>query len=178
MFNCPYTSNNLIFCMRTTIISTSKLKTNQTIGYIILATILIATVFTAIKLITLGRIFEGLSIPIVWIFVIYKGFKMIKSLKNISYDDSSLFCEKGGFEVQVLFEEVKDIEIKTLTGIYTINLYRKDQDGDKISFKTSMWYPLNFKKQDEQVNVLRDKISQYKRALPEKNLAGLPSYKI
>ena len=116
--------------------------------------------------------------PIVWIFIIIKSFKLLRSLKNISYNDSSIYYEKDGFEVQIPFEEVKNIEIKTLTGIYTINLYRKSQDGDKISFRTSMWYPFNFKKQDEKVNALRDKIDRYKRTLAEKNFAGLSSYNI
>ena len=114
--------------------------------------------------------------PIVWIYLIFKGFKLLRSLKNISHDDSSIYYEKDGFEVQIPFEEVKNIEIKTLTGIYTINLYRKSQDGEKISFRTSMWYPFNFKEQDQKVNELREKINQYKRTLPEKNFVGLSSY--
>ncbi len=103
---------------------------------------------------------------------------MLLSLKNISYDASSVYYEKEGFEVQIPFEDIKDIEIKTLTGIYTINLYRPAQDGKEISFKMSLWYPLNFKKQDEIVNKLRDRIERYKRTLPEKNLAGLSSFSI
>ena len=164
--------------MRTTIVSTSRLKTNKIIGTIVLATISSFIIYTAIKLVMLGRIIEGSTMPIIWIYIIIKSFKLLRSLKNISYDDSSIYYERDGYEVQIPFEEVKNIEIKTLTGIYTINLYGKSQDGDKISFRTSMWYPFNFKKQDENVNLLRDKIDHYKRTLTEKNLVGLSSYNI
>ena len=164
--------------MRTTIISTSRLNTNKTIGYFVLAALLAIILYLAVNLIIRGSIIQGSTLPIVWIYVIFISFKLLRSLKNISYDESSIYYERDGYEVQIPFEVVKNIEIKTLTGIYTINLYGKGQDGDKISFRTSMWYPLNFKKKDEKVNELRDKIDRYKRTLPEKNFAGLSSYNI
>jgi hypothetical protein len=125
-----------------------------------------------------GLTVTGFTILISWGMICYKAVRITLGLKSISYDDSSVYYEKKGFEVQIPFEEIKDIEIKTLTGIYNINLYQPSQDGKKIPFKMSMWYPLNFKTQDEKVNVLRDKIERYKRTLPEKNLQGLYSYQI
>jgi hypothetical protein len=124
------------------------------------------------------QFFTAIIMMIFWSVVIYKAIRVTLNLKSISYDDSSVYYEKDGFEVQVPFEEIKDIEIKTLTGIYVINLYRPAQDGDKIWFKTSLKYPLNFKKKDAEVNVLRHKIERYKRSLPQKNYNQLSSYTI
>jgi hypothetical protein len=63
---------------------------------------------------------------------------MLLSLQNISYDESSVYYEKDGFEVQIPIEDIKDIEIKTPAGIFTINLYQPAQDGKEISFKMSL----------------------------------------
>lgn len=117
---------------------------------------------------------------IVPVYIIWalRAIPAIVKIKNVSYDQSSLYYDKKGFEVQVPFEDIKDIEIKTISGIYKINLFEPSQDGSIIMFKTSLWYPFNFKKKDEKVNELRDRIDRYKRTLPEKNLAGLPSYTI
>jgi hypothetical protein len=104
--------------------------------------------------------------------------RRILRLKNISYDESSVYYEKEGFEVQIPFEDIKNIEIKTLTGVYSINLFRPSQDGTSIPFKLSLWYPLNFKKQDEKVNVLRDKIFNFKRQLGAQYGEQLPSRNI
>ena len=164
--------------MRTTVVSTSKLKTSKILGIDITISLLIVILATSISQIISGRIIEGITMPVVWIYVAVKSFSMISNLKSISYDDSSVYYQKDGFEVQIPFEDIKDIEIKTLTGIYVINLYRPAQDGEKILFKTSMKYPFNFKKKDAEVNILREKINRYKRSLPEKNYHQLSSYNI
>lgn len=41
-----------------------------------------------------------------------------------------------------------------------------------------MWYPLNFKKQDEKVNELRDKIDDYKRKFSTQQGEQLASYSL
>ncbi len=161
--------------MRTTIVSTSKLKTTKVLG--------IGLIIAFICLVTLpamytGQSFTGIFYLAFWGYFAYKAISMILKLKNISYDDSSVYYEKKGFEVQIPFEEIRDIEIKTVTGIYNINLYRPSQDGKKVPFKMSLWYPLNFKAQDEKVDVLRDKIDRHKRTLPERNYEELPGYRI
>ena len=164
--------------MRTTLVSTSKLKTNKIIGVVFFTSLFLYLMGSSIMQLLQKQSIGGITINVFWSFIIYKAIRMTLSLKNISYDDSSVFYEKDGFEVQVLFEDIKDIEIKTLTGIYVINLYHQAPDGDKIWFKTSMKYPFNFKKKDAEVNVLRDKIERYKRTLPERHFTGLPSFRI
>lgn len=164
--------------MRTTIVSTSKLKIHKIIGGAFFISLFLFLIGLSIMQVLQEHTITATTIMVIWSVIIYKAIRMTLNLKSISYDDSSVYYEKDGFEVQVPFEDIKDIEIKTLTGIYVINLYRPAQDGDKIWFKTSMKYPLNFKKKDAEVNVLRDKIERYKRTLPLKNLPGLSSYSV
>lgn len=111
-------------------------------------------------------------------YLVFMLVKHIKKIKSISYDDSSIYYLKKDYEVQVPFEDIKSIAIKSLDGVYEISFYSPTPDGEHIFFKTSLWYPLNFRKKDDMVNDLRDKIDRYKRTLPEKNFAGLTSYTI
>jgi len=164
--------------MRSTLISTSNLKRDKILGISIITGILAILIVTSIMNMSYGRVIESISILIVWAYLGFKAISSILSLKNISYDESSVYYDKKGFEVQIPFEDIKDIEIKTLSGIYSINLFSPSQDGKKISFKMSLWYPFNYKKEDKRVNKLRDKIDRYKRTLPEKNFTGLTSYNI
>jgi hypothetical protein len=114
----------------------------------------------------------------VYVILAYKTIPAIIKIKNVSYDDSSVYYDRNGFEVQIPFEDIQDIELKTISGIYKIKLFDPSQDGSFIMFKTSLWYPFNFRRQDEKVNELRNNIDKYKKTLPEKNFAGLPSFQI
>jgi hypothetical protein len=164
--------------MRTTLVSTSKLKTYKAIALTLVSLITLAVViFAAISVFKFKEFHQLLVVP-VYIVLAVQAIPAIIKIKNISYDEGAVYYDKKGFEVQIPFEDIRDIEIKTLSGIYKINLYLPAQDGKYILFKTSLWYPFNFRKQDEKVNELRDKINRYKRVLPERNLEGLPGYRI
>ena len=170
--------NTLFKIMKTTVISTSKIKTYKFILIAIVSTILLFFSVFIIRVLMTGENYFMIANFAVYGFIVYKIVKHINKIKSISFDDSSLYYIKDDYEVQVPFEDIKDIEIKTLDGLYEIHFYSPTQDGERIFFKTSLWYPLNFKKQDELVNVLRDKIDRYKRTLPAQNYDELPSYSI
>ncbi len=164
--------------MRTATVSTSRLKI-----YKFVTLSLIAIVMCSLVAFTIFRIVEYHIYYDVFMLAVYGYFAWIAvpavlKIKNVSYDDSSVYYDKKGYEVQIPFGDIRDIEIKTLTGIYKINLYEPTQDGKSILFKTSLWYPFNFKRQDEKVNELRDKIDNYKRKLRPANREELPGYRI
>lgn len=164
--------------MRTTIVSTSKLKTYQTV---VLSVILLVTLFVAvyvmISVIKFEKYYPLFTLP-AYIILAYKAIPAVSKIRSVSYDDGSIYYVKKDYEVQIPFDDIKSIDIKSLDGVYEIMLYTPTQIGDRVYFKTSLWYPFNFKKQDEKVNELRHKIDRYKRTLPEKNFTGLSSYSI
>jgi len=164
--------------MRTTIVSTSKLKSYKVIALTLVSAITLAILaFALIGIVKYDEYYQLLYAPL-YIMLAFKAIPAIIKIKNVSYDESSVFYDKGGFEVQIPFEDIKDIEIKTISGIYTINLYMPSQDGTSIMFKTSLWYPFNFKKQDEKVNGLRDKIVRYKKQIRAHYHEELPGRRI
>ncbi|MCK5468228.1 MAG: hypothetical protein KAI99_06965 [Cyclobacteriaceae bacterium] len=164
--------------MRITIISTSRIKTYKTIALSIVTVITLLVIVGALYRSIGFEEYNLLIIVPVYVILAYRAIPAIVKIKNVSYDDSSVYYDKKGFEVQVPFEDIKDIEIKTISGIYKINLFDPSQDGSSIMFKTSLWYPFNFKKQDEKVNELRDKIDNYKKRIWQDDNAQLPSYTI
>ena len=162
--------------MRTTIVSTAKLKNYRTVVFIIDGIVLISIIFLVFYMYAKGGHFISSIMP----FIIYLQFHiyygLFLKLKNVSYDDSSVYYNRKGYEVQVPFENIKSIEIKSVTGVYSISLFVPSHGQTEILFKASLWYPLNFQKKDALVNDLRDKVDLYQRAMPGKIFKGLPSY--
>jgi hypothetical protein len=160
--------------MRTTIVSTSKMKAFKNIYYvfIICGNMLFLGIILPL-IIRQENYIQLLFLPILWYFS-FRALQDLKNMKTVFYDESSVYYEKDGYEVQIPFEDIKNIELNKGWGI---NLYRPTQDGDRIRFTPSVWYPFNFRKKEEEINKLRDKIDRYKETLPEKNLEGLPGYR-
>jgi hypothetical protein len=146
--------------MRTTIVSTSKLRIYKIFSITLVALVFI--LFLVSAYLVDGYFWRVYNVAFSG-FIAFWIIRIVLRLKNVSFDEYSVYYERNGYEVQIPFDEIKDIEIKSLDGIYKINLFQPNQDGKIIYFKTSLWYPLNFKRQDEQVNVLRDRITHYKR---------------
>ena len=57
-------------------------------------------------------------------------------------------------------ENIKEVDIKSLGGVYEVELFNAEQLDKKFYFKPSLLYPFNFKKKDELVNVLRSNINK------------------
>lgn len=164
--------------MRTTIVSTSKIKTYKIITLSIITAITLFVLFLAVYSAFILKEYHQFLILPVYVMFAYQAIPAILKIKNVSYDDSSVYYDRKGYEVQIPFEDIKNIEIMTISGIYKIILFDPTQDGLVIRFKTSLWYPFNFRRQDEKVNELIDKIDKYKSTLYERNMAELPSFKI
>lgn len=164
--------------MRTTIVSTSKIKTYKIITLSIITTVTLFVVGGALYRWIGFNEYNLLIIVPVYVMLAYQTIPAVLKIKNVSYDDSSIYYDRKGYEVQIPFEDIQDIVLKTISGIYKIKLFDASQDGSIIMFKTSLWYPFNFGRKDEKVNELREKIDQYKNKKFERNLGKLPSYKI
>jgi hypothetical protein len=161
--------------MRTEFISTSRLKTYKKVYRIFIVSSNVVALGIAVPLIFQnGNYSSLLFLPGLW-FLSWRALKEFKKLRTISYDASSIYYDKDGYEVQVPFEDIKNIE---LYRGWRINLYRPSQDGNSIMFTPSVWYPFNFIGKEKRINKLRDKIDEYKRTLPEANNAQMSSFQI
>lgn len=60
-------------------------------------------------------------------------------------------------------ENIKDVNLVSLGGVYRVDLYYKELIGDKFYFKPSLLYPLNHKKKEAVVDILWKYINQAKQ---------------
>ena len=91
-----------------------------------------------------GENWISVTVPMIIYLQFHIHYSIILKLRNVSYDQSSVYFNKRNHEVW---------------------------DEKKIFFKASAWYPFNFQKKDHVVNEFWDRIDQYKKIFPEKNFA-------
>lgn len=130
-------------------------------------------------------VYVSLLVLLVWVFVLtkpnftkalfgfgqiglylYGGYFLIRmsaKLYHVEFDDEFLYVINTRQDLIIPLENIESIEISTLGGTYKVNLYSPEQLGSEFYFKPSLFYPLNYKKKDELVNLLRRYIDLSKR---------------
>jgi hypothetical protein len=65
-------------------------------------------------------------------------------------------------DLLIPLENVKDVNLVSMGGVYRVDLYVKELFGDKFYFKPSLLYPFNHKKKEALVDVLWANIEKAK----------------
>jgi hypothetical protein len=112
------------------------------------------------------------SLPIVsfyFLFLIYGWIRINRNVHRVEFDDEFLYVILKGQDIVIPLENIKEVDIKSLGGVYEVELFTAEQLGKKFYFKPSLLYPFNFKKKDALVNVLRSNINRaLKKGIPYK----------
>ena len=90
----------------------------------------------------------------------YGWIRINRNVHRVEFDEEFLYVILRGQDLLIPLENIKDVDIKTIGGVYEVELYNAEQLGDKFYFKPSLLYPFNFKKKDALVNVLRKNINK------------------
>ena len=93
-------------------------------------------------------------------FIAWGWVRINRNVHRVEFDDDFLYVIQKGQDIIIPLENIKDVDIKTLGGVYEVELFQAEQLGKKFYFKPSLFYPFNFKKKDELVNVLRRNINR------------------
>lgn len=93
-------------------------------------------------------------------FFVYLWIRMNRNVHQVEFDDEFLYVIQKGRDILIPLENVKEVDIKSLGGVYEVELFNAEQLGKKFYFKPSLLYPFNFKKKDALVNVLRNNINK------------------
>ncbi len=117
------------------------------------------SIYYKIQALMNGRYTTWLT-PIYLLFVIYLWIRMNRNVHRVEFDDDFLYVIQKGQDILIPLENIKEVDIKTLGGVYEVELYQAEQLGKKFYFKPSLLYPFNFKKKDESVNILRRNINK------------------
>lgn len=88
--------------------------------------------------------------------------RMTRNLQEVSFDGTYMYVKNKIQDLVIPLENIEAVEVHTLGGTYKVNLYHAEQLGREFYFKCSMLYPLNYKRKDALVNVLRKYIEKAK----------------
>lgn len=102
---------------------------------------------------------------LIYVYWLYRLSRMLWRIHYVEFDDDFLYVKRGRRqeELMIPLENIKDVEIKTVGGVYRVELYYEDVLGKDFYFKPSLFYPLNYRSRDELVFLLQDRIEQAKR---------------
>jgi hypothetical protein len=82
-----------------------------------------------------------------------------RNVYHVEFDNEFLYVILKEQDILIPLENIKEVDIKSLGGVYEVELFQPEQLGKKFYFKPSLLYPFNFKKKDALVNVLRKNIN-------------------
>lgn len=109
---------------------------------------------------------SGIAMAITYGWIFYLLIRITVKVHHVEFDDEFLYVLRKNQDLIIPLENIESVEIATIGGVYKVNLYHADQVGKEFYFKQSLWYPLNYKRCDALVNVLRRNIESAKRKKP------------
>jgi len=109
------------------------------------------------------RIISPLTNSLFFGFLIHGWLTINRNVHRVEFDEDYLYVILRGQDILIPLENIKEVDIKSLGGVYEVELYNAEQLGKKFYFKPSLLYPFNYKKKDELVNVLRKHINVAQR---------------
>jgi hypothetical protein len=107
-----------------------------------------------------------LYFPITWGYILFIWIRAHLKVYKVEFDDEYLYVIRRNQDVLIPLENIKDIEMKSLGGMWRVDLFYADVIGDHFYFKPSLLYPLNYQKKDALVNLLWTKIERAKTKNP------------
>jgi hypothetical protein len=110
-----------------------------------------------------------------WCWIIWKYIQMNRKVFHVEFDEEFLYLIQKEADILIPLQNIKDVELKTMGGLYEIKLYSPEIVGDLIYYKPSLLYPFNFRTKDAIADKLRSNIEKAKRrreALPANALTS------
>jgi hypothetical protein len=107
-----------------------------------------------------GRYFNSILTVGYMLFLIYGWIRINRNVYRVEFDDEFLYVLQKGQDILIPLENIKEVEIKSLGGVYEVELFNPEQLGKKFYFKPSLLYPFNFKRKDALVDILRSNINK------------------
>jgi hypothetical protein len=93
----------------------------------------------------------------------YLWWRINLKVYHVEFDDEYLYVQQKNQDVLIPLENIKDVNLISLGGVYKVDLYSPETFGDKFYFKPSLLYPFNHKKKEAVVDVLWANIEKAKK---------------
>ncbi|MFM8832908.1 MAG: hypothetical protein ACKOEV_04640 [Cytophagales bacterium] len=102
-------------------------------------------------------------LPLSYGYFIYLWWQANKRVYHTEFDEEYLYVQQQGHDVLIPLENIKDVNLISVGGVYKVDLYSPETFGDKFYFKPSLLYPFNHKKKEAIVDVLWANIEKAKK---------------
>lgn len=127
---------------------------------LLLGLLMLFFVFLAVEGLVSGKRFiSPLTNSLSFGFLMYGWLTINRNVHRVEFDEDYLYVILRGQDILIPLENIKEVDIKSIGGVYEVELYNAEQLGKKFYFKPSLLYPFNYKKKDDLVNVLRKYIN-------------------
>lgn len=144
-------------------LSTRYLKFYKLSVTLVLAGFIIALVWNGITEYRRTGRSSSILIPFTYIYLIYVWYRVNRSVHHVEFDDDFLYVMLNQQDLVIPLENIKDVNLVSMGGVYRVDLYTKDLIGDKFYFKPSLLYPFNHKKKEAIVDILWSNINRAKQ---------------
>lgn len=102
-------------------------------------------------------------VPFWYGYFVYFWWMMNKKVLHVEFDEDFMYVGQSNQDILIPLENIKDVNLISLGGVYQVDLYAKELFGDKFYFKPSLLYPFNHKKKEAVVDMLWSNIEKAKR---------------
>ncbi len=92
----------------------------------------------------------------------YIWWSVNRKVFHVEFDEDFMYVTQKGHDLVIPLENIKDVNLVSLGGVYKVELYAHELFGDKFYFKPSLLYPFNHKKKEAVVDVLWANIEKAK----------------
>lgn len=109
-----------------------------------------------------GYLYDLFS-PFYFSYLIYLWIKVNRGIVHVEFDEEFLYVILKDHDLLIPLENIKDVNLISLGGVYKVDLYSKEEIGQRFYFKPSLLYPFNHKKKEAVVDILWSNIEKAKR---------------
>lgn len=100
------------------------------------------------------RRLSSLLMPFNFSYLLFIWFAVNKRVYHVEFDDDFMYVTQKGHDLVIPLENIKDVNLVSMGGVYRVDLYAKELFGDKFYFKPSLLYPFNHKRKEAVVDIL------------------------
>ena len=104
-----------------------------------------------------------ISVLLTYGYFLYLWWKANIKVFHVEFDDDFFYVRQIHHDVLIPLENIKDVNLVSIVGLYKVDLYSHETFGDKFYFKPSLLYPFNHKKKEALVDVLWANIEKAKK---------------
>jgi hypothetical protein len=100
--------------------------------------------------------------PFYYGYFLYLWWNVNKRVYHVEFDSDFMYVAQKGQDLLIPLENIRDVNLVSMGGVYRVDLYATELFGDTFYFKPSLLYPFNHKKKEALVDVLWANIEKAK----------------